>query len=82
MLFGVPLAGSIGICRRPPKLLTARGLREAQLGTDLAQRPTPGVEVGCTLNVHSATVTIKRWHRGPLLGSFAQPPQHIRQIRR
>jgi hypothetical protein len=28
----------------------------AQLGTDLAQRPTPGVQVGCTLNVHGDTV--------------------------
>jgi hypothetical protein len=29
----------------------------AQLGTDLAQRPTLGVQVGRTLNVHRATVT-------------------------
>jgi hypothetical protein len=64
------------------ELLADRAPMNAQLVTDLAQRPTPGVQVGCTLNVHSATVTIKRWHRGPLLSSFAQPPQHIRQIRR
>ena len=29
----------------------------AQLGTDLAQGPALGVQVGCTLNVHRATVT-------------------------
>jgi hypothetical protein len=29
----------------------------AQLDTDLAQSPTVGVQVGCPLNVHSATVT-------------------------
>ena len=29
----------------------------AQLGTDLAQGPALGVQVGCTLNVHGATVT-------------------------
>ena len=32
----------------------------AQLGTDLAQGPTLGVQVGCTLNVHGATVTVAR----------------------
>ena len=32
----------------------------AQLGTDLAQGPTLGVQVGCTLNVHGATVTAQR----------------------
>jgi hypothetical protein len=34
-----------------------RGRRDAQLGTDLAQGPILGVQVGCTLNVHGATVT-------------------------
>jgi hypothetical protein len=29
----------------------------AQLGTDLAQSPTLGIQVGCTLNVHRDTVT-------------------------
>jgi hypothetical protein len=29
-----------------------------QLGSDLAQGPTLGVQVGCTLNIHAATVTI------------------------
>jgi hypothetical protein len=29
----------------------------AQLGTDLAQSTNLGVQVGCTLNVHRATVT-------------------------
>jgi hypothetical protein len=32
----------------------------AQLGTDLAQSPTLGVQVGCTLNIHGATVTSPR----------------------
>jgi hypothetical protein len=31
----------------------------AQLGTDLAQGPTLGVKVGCTLNVHRDTVAGK-----------------------
>jgi hypothetical protein len=39
------------------KLIAHRGRREAQLGTDLAQSPTLGVQVGCTLNVHGDTVT-------------------------
>ena len=38
----------------------------AQLGTDLAQGPTLGVQVGCTLNVHGATVT----SRSAASGSF------------
>jgi hypothetical protein len=37
--------------------LAERAPKNAQLGSDLAQRPTPGVQVGCTLNVHGATVT-------------------------
>ena len=36
--------------------LTALAMN-AQLRTDLAQGPTLGVQVGCTLNVHRATVT-------------------------
>jgi hypothetical protein len=39
------------------KLLAHRGLGNAQLGTDLAQSPPLGVQIGCTLNVHGATVT-------------------------
>ena len=38
------------------KLLADRGGREAQLGTDLAQGPALGQQVGCMLNVHRATV--------------------------
>jgi hypothetical protein len=41
----------------PTKLLAHWGRGNAQLGTDLAQAPTLGVQVGCTLNVHGATVT-------------------------
>jgi hypothetical protein len=50
------------------KPLTHRGPGNAQLGTDLAQSPTLGVQVGCTLNIHGATVTRKRirLHRGAL----------------
>jgi hypothetical protein len=40
-----------------PQLIADRGLREAQLGSDLAQGLALGVEVGCTLNVHRDTVT-------------------------
>ena len=38
------------------KLLAHRGRREAQLGTDLAQTPTLALQVGCTLDIHRATV--------------------------
>ena len=38
------------------ELLADRGRMNAQLGTDLAQRPTLGVQVGCTVNVHRDTV--------------------------
>jgi hypothetical protein len=34
------------------KLMGHRGPGNTQLGTDLALGPTPGVQVGCTLNVH------------------------------
>ena len=39
------------------ELLADRAPMNAQLGTDLAQGPALGVQVGCTLNVHGATVT-------------------------
>ena len=39
------------------ELLADRAPGNAQLGTDLAKPPTPGVHVGCTLNVHGATVS-------------------------
>jgi hypothetical protein len=39
------------------ELLADRAPVNAQLGTDLAQSPTLGIQVGCTLNVHRATVT-------------------------
>jgi hypothetical protein len=39
------------------KVLAHRGSRDAQLPTNLAQRPSLGVQVGCTLNIHRATVT-------------------------
>ena len=48
------------------KLMAHRGRRDAQLGTDLAQGPALGVQVGCTLNVHRATVT----SRSAASGSF------------
>jgi hypothetical protein len=41
----------------PTKPLAHGGPGEAQLGTDLAQGPTLGVQVGCPLNVHGDTVT-------------------------
>ena len=40
-----------------PKSMAHGGQRNAQLSTNLAQRPTLGVHVGCTLDVHRATVT-------------------------
>jgi hypothetical protein len=36
------------------KLMAHRGRRDAQLGTDLAQSTTVGVQVGRSLNVHRA----------------------------
>ena len=39
------------------KLMTHGGPGDASFGSDLAQAPTLGVQVGCTLNVHGATVT-------------------------
>jgi len=39
------------------ELLADGAPMNAQLGTDLAQPLTLGVHVGCTLNVHRATVT-------------------------
>jgi hypothetical protein len=37
-------------------LMAHGGPGNAQLGTDLAQGLTQGVQVGCTLNAHCATV--------------------------
>jgi hypothetical protein len=42
------------------ELLADRAPMNAQLGTDLAQGPTLGVQVSRTLNVHGATVTSLR----------------------
>ena len=39
------------------KLLADRAQINAQLGTDLTECPTLGVQVSCTLNVHRDTVT-------------------------
>jgi hypothetical protein len=38
------------------KLMADGGPWNAQLGTDPAQSPSLGVQVGCTVNVHCATV--------------------------
>jgi hypothetical protein len=40
----------------PAKLMAHSSPWNAQLGTDLAQGPALGVQVGCTLNVHRDTV--------------------------
>ena len=42
------------------KLIAHGGPGNAQLGTDLTQCPALHVQVGCTVNVHHATVTSKR----------------------
>jgi hypothetical protein len=39
------------------ELLADRAPMNAQLGTDLAEGPALGVQVGCTLNLHRVTVT-------------------------
>jgi hypothetical protein len=50
----------------PLELLADRAPMNAQLGTDLAQGPALGVQVGCTLNIHGGTVT----GRSAASGSF------------
>jgi hypothetical protein len=47
-------AGSSGF----PKLFADRAPMKSQLSSDLAQSPALDVQVGRTLNVHGATVTI------------------------
>jgi hypothetical protein len=44
----------------PLELLADRAPMNAQLGTDLAQGPTLGVQVGSTLNIHRDTVAVSR----------------------
>lgn len=44
------------------KLLAHCAPMNAQLGTDLAEAPALGVQVGCSLDVHGDTVTSKQWH--------------------
>jgi hypothetical protein len=41
------------------ELLADRAPMNAQLGTDLAQRPALGVQLGCTLDIHRATVATR-----------------------
>jgi hypothetical protein len=41
----------------PTKLIAHGGPGNPELGTDLAQGPTLRVQVGCTVNVHCATIT-------------------------
>jgi hypothetical protein len=49
----------------PLKLLADRAPMNAQLGTDPAQRPALGVQVGCAINVHGG-------HRNQSLSLKAQ----------
>jgi hypothetical protein len=42
------------------KLMAHGAPGNAYLGTDLAEAPTLGVQVGCALNIHRATVTAAR----------------------
>ena len=50
----------------PQELLADRAPMNTQLGTDLAQRPPLGVQVGRTLNVHRATVAAHAKGGSPL----------------
>lgn len=63
----------------PPERLVMPGSLElladcaqmnAQLGTDLTQGPAVGVQVGCALNVHRATVTAARPRETKTTGSM------------
>jgi hypothetical protein len=38
------------------ELIADHGPMNAKLRTDLAQGPAPGIQVGCTVNVHRVTV--------------------------
>jgi hypothetical protein len=49
----------------PQELLADRAPMDAQLGTDLAQGPTLGVQVGCTLNVHERNRNESQPHQLP-----------------
>jgi hypothetical protein len=57
------------------KLMARGGPGNAQLCTDLAQRPTLRVQVGCTLNVHRATVTWRRVRRILLAAEGSRLPE-------
>jgi hypothetical protein len=61
------------------KLLAHRGRRDAQLDTDLTQGPTMGVHLGCTLNVHGATVTSLSRIGFPRIGMRCR--RHLREPR-
>ncbi len=56
----------------------------AQLGTDLPEAPTLGVQAGCTLNIHGATVTGSHRHHLAALANFAfsRPRNQTVQIHR
>jgi hypothetical protein len=56
------------------ELLADRTPMNAQLGTNLAQGPTLGVQVGRTLNVHCATVTSLGRGSRQTTNTFAERP--------
>jgi hypothetical protein len=60
---------------RATKLMTHGGPGNAHLGTDLAQGPALGVQIGCTLKLHGATLTISRI--GFALLVFLYEPDHV-----
>jgi hypothetical protein len=61
-------------------MIADRGLRDAQLGSDLAQGPALGVQIGCTLNIHCVTVTAQCQGRvwRPWLSAESDRPRGIR----
>jgi len=62
------------------KLMGDRGPGNAQLGTDLPQGPTAGVQIGCTLNVHRDTVASLSRIGAALVRSQAPPATRERGL--
>jgi hypothetical protein len=61
------------------KLIANPGRREAQFGTDLAQSPTLGVQIGRPLNVHARNRSESQPERLPLRSGVRSTTRWFRQ---
>ena len=71
LLGGGGISGWTGATHSDPgttELIADRGRGEAKLGSDLAQRPALGVQVGCAINVHGG-------HRNQSASEFRLRPK-------